>query len=153
MKYFRTKDSHGESMPNSGISHPLSAPHAFAVRGQSSLSLQRPAKAWHPAGIVVLTDATRSSGMSDDFPSTRIHPHPPADPLCARFEEEWRQGKQPRIEDYLRESSAIDRDRFFLELLSVELSHRTRAGETCQREEYASRFPAFQSTLKQAFEL
>lgn len=88
--------------------------------------------------------------MASDRQSSHVETS--LEPLCVRFEEECRQGKQPRIEEYLRAAPSTNQEQFFLELLSTELSQRIRLGESCRPEEYASRFPDFQALLQEAFE-
>ncbi len=63
------------------------------------------------------------------------------DAAAVRFEQEWKAGTRPRIEDFLAE---VDESRWPLlleELLRVERELLQRAGEEPDAEEYRRRFP------------
>jgi serine/threonine-protein kinase len=64
------------------------------------------------------------------------------DELCDRFEDAWKAGQRPRIEDYLGAASEPERCKLLEELLQVELAYCRRRGETLVLEEYLRRFPA-----------
>ena len=59
------------------------------------------------------------------------------DQACVRFEEAWRDGRQPRLEDFVQEHDAPTRRALLVELLSLEIELKL---ESIQ-ESYASRFP------------
>jgi tRNA A-37 threonylcarbamoyl transferase component Bud32 len=61
------------------------------------------------------------------------------DLLCDEFEQQWRQGLRPRIEDYLIRGPVSASAILCEELLAVELECRWQAGEAPRPEEYASR--------------
>ena len=69
---------------------------------------------------------------------------------CARFEEAWRRGERPRIEDSLAEVGP-DAGSLLERLLPLELSFRLGAGESPEPEEYRSRFPASRGVVDAAF--
>ncbi len=58
-----------------------------------------------------------------------------------RFENAWRTGPRPKIEDYLDAVGASQRPRLLEELVRVEIELRRRADERPERDEYAHRFP------------
>lgn len=57
-----------------------------------------------------------------------------------RFEDAWRQGPRPAIDDYLPAASGL-RDRLLVELAHLELELRLKAGEVARVEEYLARYP------------
>jgi serine/threonine protein kinase/predicted Zn-dependent protease len=63
-------------------------------------------------------------------------------PICYRFESEWKQGRQPLIEECLSEVSRTDHDCALVELLLLELTYRERRGEKPSRADYKDRFPS-----------
>src|ERR1019366_1498948 len=72
---------------------------------------------------------TRKSGMSksilDDLsPTEMIH----ADQVCLRFEEAWKAGERPRVEDYLQGVPDTEKEFLLRELLLLEFEYRQRSG-------------------------
>src|SRR4051812_1616673 len=63
------------------------------------------------------------------------------DALRRRFEQAWRDGPRPRLEDYLAAAGDLDRAVLLAELLAVEVRCRRAAAETPSTAEYADRFP------------
>jgi len=63
------------------------------------------------------------------------------DAVCDRFEELLRDGKQPRIEDFLNETTEPDRSALLRELLVLEMAYRRRNAETPAMADYSPRFP------------
>src|SRR5262249_31558577 len=57
-----------------------------------------------------------------------------------RFENAWRQGSRPRIDDELP-TNALLRSRVLVELVNIELELRLKAGEPARVEEYLVRYP------------
>src|SRR5438046_5636797 len=57
-----------------------------------------------------------------------------------RFENAWRQGSGPRIDDYLSTGDPL-RSRALIELVHVDLELRLKAGEPARVEEYLARYP------------
>src|SRR5713101_5572393 len=56
-----------------------------------------------------------------------------------RFEDAWRQGPRPAIDDYLPAEGP--RHRLLIELVHIDLELRLKAGEAARVEEYLARFP------------
>jgi serine/threonine protein kinase/formylglycine-generating enzyme required for sulfatase activity len=89
--------------------------------------------------------------MSDPAPPNS-DPLPTAvDAICDCFEEAWRTGERPRIEEWLDQAPEAHRGRLLRELLSLELYYRIKKGERPIREEYDARFPAFPQAVAAAF--
>src|SRR5262245_19944335 len=70
---------------------------------------------------------------------------PAADSLALRdavrrFEDAWRQGPRPPIDDYLPTDAPL-RSRVLIELVHIDLELRLKAGETARVEEYLARYP------------
>lgn len=70
-----------------------------------------------------------------------------ADPSWARceeliksFEETWRRGEAPAIDDYLKASGSA-RHALLIELAHVDLEFRLKSGETARVESYLGRYP------------
>src|SRR6516164_5826416 len=57
-----------------------------------------------------------------------------------RFENAWRQGPRPLIDDFLP-SDGPERSRVLIELVHIDLELRLKAGETARVEEYLARYP------------
>ena len=60
---------------------------------------------------------------------------------CDRYEAAWREGRRPRIEDYLAEAPEPERALLLRELLALELELRSSGGERPEPQEYRQRFP------------
>lgn len=71
----------------------------------------------------------------------------PTNPVCDRFEAEWRAGAAPRLEDYLALADAADRPPLLRELLQLEVHYRRRRGDTVAPDEYRQRFPEYADVL------
>jgi tetratricopeptide (TPR) repeat protein len=63
------------------------------------------------------------------------------DALCHRFEQAWKEGRPPVIEDYLAEAPAPDRSPLLRELIALDMAYRRLAGEQPQAAAYHARFP------------
>jgi eukaryotic-like serine/threonine-protein kinase len=74
------------------------------------------------------------------------------DQLCDAFEDAWRRGLAPRIEDYLADAPENVEARTFRELLEVELAYLRRAGQAPDVEEFRARFPQLASVVSDVFE-
>jgi serine/threonine-protein kinase len=72
--------------------------------------------------------------------------------ICRRFEDEWRGGRTPRIEDYHVEGDAIG-PRLLAELLALELEYLWRRDPRFrpEAETYRRRFPADRGAVDRAF--
>lgn len=64
------------------------------------------------------------------------------DRISSQFEQAWRAGQQPQIEDFVGEATEEQRSQLLRELLLVECELRRDAGETPRVEEYLRRLPA-----------
>ncbi|MCA9213222.1 MAG: protein kinase, partial [Planctomycetales bacterium] len=73
------------------------------------------------------------------------------DRLSDRFEAAWRNGENPRIEDYLTELQGQGRAELIRELLQIELQLRVAAGPRPTAEEYVARFPDDVDTVRSIF--
>src|SRR5262249_16748472 len=65
-----------------------------------------------------------------------------ADEVCLRFEAAWREGGQPRIEDFLAAAPEPERPGLLRELVGLEIDYRRLRGENPRPEDYRDRFPA-----------
>src|SRR5437762_9944210 len=68
------------------------------------------------------------------------------DGVCNRFETAWRDGRRPRVEEFLGDSAEPERSALLRELIQLDAYHRRRRGEGCRPEEYRDRFPALDPT-------
>ena len=68
------------------------------------------------------------------------------DSACDRFEQAWKGGNQPRIEDHLGEIAGQERLVLARELIQLDIHYRRLAGQTCLVDEYNSRFPELDPT-------
>ena len=80
------------------------------------------------------------------LPDTEPVPLPLAEDWLAlkdavkRFEQAWRQGPRPAIDDYLPAGDPL-RVRVLIELVHIDLELRLKAGEAARVEEYLARYP------------
>src|ERR1700722_12380189 len=72
--------------------------------------------------------------------------------VCACFAQNWREGRQPRIEDYLDGPEGPDQPALLRALLILELKFRVATGEQVTAEEYRQRFPLYPEVLASAME-
>jgi WD40 repeat protein/tRNA A-37 threonylcarbamoyl transferase component Bud32 len=73
------------------------------------------------------------------------------DRLIDEFEGEWVAGRRPRIEQFLESVAESERRRVFRELLTLEVTYRTKAGDAPTQDEYQSRFPAQLPFIRELF--
>jgi formylglycine-generating enzyme required for sulfatase activity/serine/threonine protein kinase len=73
------------------------------------------------------------------------------DAACDRFEQQWRAGENPRIEDYLNGTEAAVQPALLRALLDVELELRSYTASPPLITEYAARFPGDQALLREVF--
>jgi serine/threonine protein kinase len=71
--------------------------------------------------------------------------------ICVRFEDGWKAGQRPRIEEYLGDIPEAERSHLLRELLALELVYRRQGGETPTAEDYQQRFPEHAELVKAAF--
>jgi serine/threonine protein kinase len=72
--------------------------------------------------------------------------------IVERFEDAWRFGERPLLEDLVRESVGEERAELLWQALSIELEYRRRGGEDPTLEVYARRFPEDLDAVRAAFE-
>jgi tetratricopeptide (TPR) repeat protein/tRNA A-37 threonylcarbamoyl transferase component Bud32 len=68
--------------------------------------------------------------------------------ICIQFEDAWKAGRQPTLEDHLRDMPADGRNALLRELLKLDLYYRQRLGEAPTPAEYHKRFPNDHSLLE-----
>ncbi|MBV8487989.1 MAG: serine/threonine protein kinase [Planctomycetaceae bacterium] len=71
--------------------------------------------------------------------------------VCELFESRFRDGKQPRIEDFLAICCSEDRQSLFHELLALEIELRRERGETLLPSDYHPRFAEFHGAIEVIF--
>jgi serine/threonine protein kinase len=69
------------------------------------------------------------------------------DAACDGFEQVWRKGDRPAIEDHLGSVTATLRLLLLEELVRIELEWRFRTGDSPRLAEYSSRYPAYAPSL------
>ena len=93
---------------------------------------------------------TERSGQSDRRPPVGILRK--IDEICARFEEQWIENKQRRIEDLQYDIDQQWCSYLLTELISLEVDLRFRSGEGLHRAEYQQRFPDHAIAIESAFD-
>jgi tRNA A-37 threonylcarbamoyl transferase component Bud32 len=63
------------------------------------------------------------------------------DLVCDAFEETYRSGGSPRIEEFLSTSLPVDRETLLSELVWLDIDYRRRRGDPPTADEYLARFP------------
>ena len=74
------------------------------------------------------------------------------DHSCDRFEEEFRAGKAPKIEQFVAEAPESGRSLLLRELIAVQVELRRGLGNIAAAEEYQRKFPDNSSDVRLAFE-
>ncbi len=69
---------------------------------------------------------------------------------CDRFEDAWRTGVRPVIEDDLGETRGAERATLLHRLIAIEVTHRRRLGEGIRLVDYLVRFPDHPSVVRSA---
>jgi tetratricopeptide (TPR) repeat protein len=64
------------------------------------------------------------------------------DAVCLRFEEAWKAGSPPQIEDFLKEVDETDRPALLRALLELDIDYRRRTGAPLDAGAYCRRFPS-----------
>ncbi len=72
--------------------------------------------------------------------------------LCTDFEEQYRAGQSPRIEDILVQIEDPTRRHLLRELLLLEVELRRRAGENPRADDYRPRFPEHADLVEEALD-
>ncbi len=86
-----------------------------------------------------------------DFGSLPVSDVRLVDRVRDEFETAWRDGGQPRLEDYLRDASEPVRTELLRALLASELESRRQLGERPDPEEYLGRFSADVELIRSVF--
>jgi serine/threonine-protein kinase len=73
------------------------------------------------------------------------------DAACDRFEVAWREGRDPRIEEWVGAAAEPDRPALLRELIALEVELRRGRGEDPAAREYRDRFPGRTATVDAAF--
>jgi WD40 repeat protein len=76
---------------------------------------------------------------------------PPSETLFGRFDRGWREGRRPRIEEFLQEAPPGQQETVLYELLRSELYLRRLVGEQVQVDPYLARFPTHAAIVHRAF--
>jgi serine/threonine-protein kinase len=82
---------------------------------------------------------TSSSHPADD--PLPVDQEVQVDAICNAFEDAWRNGPPPRIEDYLDRAPESARSFLLRELIGLDLHYRGQCSETLQIDDYLQRFP------------
>ncbi len=73
------------------------------------------------------------------------------DRLCSEFEQQWQNGRCPRIEGYLERVATRLRPLFLKELIASEIDLRESSGENVKVEDYHQRFPVHREIVEAAW--
>ena len=73
--------------------------------------------------------------------------------LCVEFEQAWRDGQKPRVEDFAARMSSDAQVAAIRELIAQEVELRWAAGQSAEAEEYHQRFPQYPQAVNGAFSL
>jgi tRNA A-37 threonylcarbamoyl transferase component Bud32 len=71
--------------------------------------------------------------------------------VCCRFEQAWRSGGRPRLEDFVTGPEGDERLALLYHLLRLEVDYRRRAGEGPSAADYQTRFPEATAVLQEVF--
>ena len=83
----------------------------------------------------------------DPLASTVRNEHAAA---CAAFEQAWKAGERPRIEEYVRVLTPAERNALFQMLLETELELRREAGDQPKPGDYLERFEDYTELIRTA---
>jgi tRNA A-37 threonylcarbamoyl transferase component Bud32 len=75
-----------------------------------------------------------------------------ADEVCLRFEDDWRAGKRPRLEEYVAAVPPAEQGDLLVELLLVEWTYRLRGQDSFYQDEYGRRFAAHAASVSAAWQ-
>jgi ABC-type amino acid transport substrate-binding protein/tRNA A-37 threonylcarbamoyl transferase component Bud32 len=73
------------------------------------------------------------------------------DRVCDAFEDEWRAGRRPAVEEFLGRVAEADRPALFAELLRADIHYRKARGECPAAGDYLGRFPGYEEVVAAAF--
>lgn len=87
--------------------------------------------------------AVRSGAVKRPPPELPLDAAGRVEVACGHFEQAWRSGRRPRVEDHLAGTTSTDERRVLLrELIVLDVNYRARADEHPSAGEYLGRFPA-----------
>jgi serine/threonine-protein kinase len=89
----------------------------------------------------------RSVSARDSFPDLPPGAWERLERVLERFEDAWRAGGRPALEDYLT-GAGDERRALLIELVHADLHYRLKAGEAARVESYLGRFPELASQLR-----
>lgn len=103
-----------------------------------------------------------TAARGEDGSSLSIDIQGRIDRICLEFEDLWRAGKSPRMEDFLGDTTGPERDLLFVELLRLDWDYRNQNqlprnhrdqddSDACYRA-YLQRFPQDEALLQQVLE-
>src|SRR5262249_14226831 len=72
--------------------------------------------------------------------------------ICMRFEEAWRAGGSPHLEDFVAEVPQADQEALRRKLFGVELDYRLARGDRPSVADYEGRFLGYEETIRQEIE-
>jgi WD40 repeat protein len=90
-----------------------------------------------------------SSELGDSISLGRWHEQ---EAVLNRFEDAWRQGQRPAIDDF-RPTGDADSPSLLAELVQTDLEFRLKAGEAARAEEYLARYPELRTDTDAALDL
>jgi hypothetical protein len=70
---------------------------------------------------------------------------------CEHFEDEWRAGRRPRVEDFLGRVAGPARPALVRDLLRLDLEYRRKAGEVPTAQEYGERLGEYAPVIRAVF--
>lgn len=72
--------------------------------------------------------------------------------ICDRFENAWKAGHAPQLDDHLNECEPSEQPLLFRELLALDVHYRKKAGQTPSPQEYRDRYPQHGDLIKEVFD-
>ncbi|MCA9030126.1 MAG: serine/threonine protein kinase [Planctomycetaceae bacterium] len=70
------------------------------------------------------------------------------DVLCDEFESEWKQGRTPRIAEFLHRTDRSSAESLLAELIKLDLYYRELSGETPSLADYETQFPDYKEVFR-----
>ncbi len=123
------------------------APRLGRVRFTIGRKLQAIRRIWY--GGTAMSAGEWAASFERDLTSTAIER---LDAACDGFEEAWKAGRRPRIEDVLEGVPRLARTGLLRDLLLLDLAYRRLAGERPTPVDYLVRFPDYEATIRAAFD-
>src|SRR5438309_1718967 len=94
-------------------------------------------------GVGRTTTMTAQRATADELDRLRR-----IDTTCERFEQAWRRGERPVIEDELAAADPDDRPALLTELVQLEWTYRLKQGDSFGQVEYQKRFAGQEAVLE-----